>query len=421
MAKGALIERLGCSAAEAADQLTALASEAGTPVAEIAAAIIGHAPATPPTPTGDGTLRSQLTGAAMDLAADGGEMAAAILDHALVPLGASAVAMWLIRADGGLDLLGEAGLGPAEASRWRRIPSPMDCPAQRVAHGGPDLWWPAGPPGPVPAQRAERSPGAAVPPPIGRWPDGARAVAALHDRGRGPAGVMEVCWPQPRAGFPDTLRQQLGDLAQACADLLSTRAANGDFAMVRSRPALRGLLDSLLESMIIASAVRDGEGQISDFRIDYAGGYVRHTAGRNASELTGRTLLEVYPTAAAVGGVLERAVRTLTTGQAQHVPGPVMTAPAGEVTGAIADIRIARFFDGVVLTLAAGRSGRPVRRGCSRSSGSAGSAPGRRTWSPGRRTGPSPRSRSSACPSAAGPPYPSPTCTATSSPRTSRR
>ena len=51
MAKGALMERLGCSAAEAASQLTALAAEAGTPVAEIAAAIIGHDPV-PPAPPG---------------------------------------------------------------------------------------------------------------------------------------------------------------------------------------------------------------------------------------------------------------------------------------------------------------------------------------------------------------------------------
>ena len=42
MAKGALIERLGCTAAEAASQLTALADEAGYPVAEIAAAIISE-------------------------------------------------------------------------------------------------------------------------------------------------------------------------------------------------------------------------------------------------------------------------------------------------------------------------------------------------------------------------------------------
>ena len=50
MAKGALMERLGCSATDAASQLTALAAESGTPVAEIAAAIIGHDPV--PCPAG---------------------------------------------------------------------------------------------------------------------------------------------------------------------------------------------------------------------------------------------------------------------------------------------------------------------------------------------------------------------------------
>ncbi len=366
MAKGALIERLGCSAAEAARQLTALASEAGGPVAEIAAAIIGRAPAPVPAPalvpvldpavapalappgdaTTTGALRHQLAGAAMDLAADGGEIAAAVLDHALAPLGAAAVALWVIRADGALDLFGEAGLGPAEASRWRRIPPQMDCPAQRVARDGPDLWWAAGPPDP--GSRPGTRPH--TPPLIGRWPGGAHAVAALRDRGSVLLGVMEVCWPQPRAAFPDTLRQQVADLAEACAELLSARAARGDLAMVRSRPALRGLLESLLESVMIAAALRDGEGRISDFRIDYAGENFRDPAGRNANDLTGRTLLEAYPTAATVGGVLEHAIRVLSTGQAQHVPGPVVTAPAGEATGAIADIRIARFFDGVVLT-----------------------------------------------------------------------
>ena len=364
MAKGALIERLGCSAAEAARQLTALASEAGGPVAEIAAAILGRAPAPalipvpdpalapalvpPGDATSTGALRHQLAGAAMDLATDGGEIAAAVLDHALAPLGAAAVALWVIRADGALDLFGEAGLGPAEASRWRRIPPQMDCPAQHVAHNGPDLWWAAGPPDP--GTRPGISPGTRTPPLIGRWPGGAHAVAALRNRGSVLLGVMEVCWPQPRAAFPDTLLQQVADLAEACAELLSAQAARGDLTMVRSRPALRGLLESLLESVMIAAAVRDGEGRISDFRIDYAGENFRDPAGRNANELTGRTLLEAYPTAATVGGVLEHAVRVLTTGQAQHVPGPVVTAPAGEVTGAIADIRIALFFDGVVLT-----------------------------------------------------------------------
>jgi serine phosphatase RsbU (regulator of sigma subunit) len=344
MARGALIERLGCTPAEAASQLTALAREAGSPVAEIAAAIISAEPAgggdrdpalATPLPAA-AVLRNQLAGAAGALAGDGGEFAAAVLEQALAPLGAAAVALWLIGADGGLGLLGEAGLGPAEASRWRRIPPQMDCLEQRVAGGAPDLWLPAGP-------DAEGLPL------IGHWADGARTVIALHDHGSALLGVMEVCWPGPRPEFPDALRQQAGDLARACAQLLSTRVAQGELALARSRPALRGLLDGLLETVLVASAVRDGTGAVTDFRIDHAGGG-QDPGGRSAASLAGRTLVEAYPMAAAAGGVLDGAVRALATGQAQYLPGPVTAAPAGEVTGAVADVRIARFFDGVVIT-----------------------------------------------------------------------
>ena len=409
MAKGALMERLGCSAAEAASQLTALAAEAGTPVAEIAAAIIGHdpvppappgppgargargargadrargssgvdgvsgadevvpapdessvppvppvpavspvppgpagtpGPAGPPGPAGRRPARNRLAGAAAELAADGSEIAAAVLDQALAPLGATGVALWLIDADGGLDLLGEAGLGPAEASRWQRIPPQMDCPAQRVAHDGPDLWWPG----------ADGVPGRYTGPLAGRWPGGARAVLALRDRASMALGVMEVCWPLARDGFPDALRHQVSDLAQACGDLLTTRIEHGGLAMMRSRPALTGLLDGLLETVLIASALRDGDGNITDFRIDHAGETFQDPAGRTAADITGHTLLETYPTAATAGGLLEHAVRVLTAEHAQHVPGPILSAPAGEVAGAVADVRIARFFDGIVLT-----------------------------------------------------------------------
>jgi serine phosphatase RsbU (regulator of sigma subunit) len=335
MAKGALVERLGCSPAEAASQVAALAAESGIPVAEIAAAIIGQDPLPPPE---TGLLRNQLAEAAVELADDGGELAAAVLDHALAPLGAAAVALWLISADGALELLGEAGLGPAGTSRWRHIPPQMDCPAQRVAHGGPDLWWPSG-----------RPDGDTAPLP-GRWPGGARTVAALRDRGASLLGVMEICWPEPRADFPDSIRQQVTALAQACAQVLNTRLGPGDLPPAYSRPAVTALLSGVLESVITASAVRDGAGNVADFRIEQVSDTFRDPAGRSAAELTGRTLLEVYPMAATDGGLLESAVQALTTGQAQHMSGPVVTSPAGEVTGSVADIRIARYFDGVVIT-----------------------------------------------------------------------
>jgi serine phosphatase RsbU (regulator of sigma subunit)/PAS domain-containing protein len=354
MAKGVLIERLGCTPAEATTQLAALAREAGTPVAEIAAAIIGRdaaraagldepyepgaaGSAAPPPAAPVSKLGNRLAEVATELAADGGEFAAAVLDQALAPLGAAAVALWLIGADGSLRLLGEAGLGPAEASRWQRIPPQMDCLEQQVAGGAPDLWLTAGS-------------GQDAPPLPGHWPSAARAVIALHDRASALLGVMEVCWPRPRAEFPNALRQQAADLAGACAQLLSDRVARGELAPARSRPALRGLLDGLLDTMLVASAVRDPSGTVTDFRIDHVSDDFGDSAGRRAIDVTGRTLVEAYPMTAMPGGVLDLAARALATGQAQFLPGPLTTAPAGEMTGAITDVRIARFFDGVVIT-----------------------------------------------------------------------
>jgi serine phosphatase RsbU (regulator of sigma subunit) len=165
---------------------------------------------------------------------------------------------------------------------------------------------------------------------------------------------MEICWPEPRADFPGSVREQVAALTQACAHVLSTRPGPGETAPASSRPAVAALLSGVLESVIIASAVRDATGDVADFRIDHVSETFRDPAGRNAAELTGRTLLEAYPTAATDGGVLDRAVRALTTGQPQHVPGPVASAPSGDVAGAVAgavaDIRIARYFDGVVIT-----------------------------------------------------------------------
>jgi len=345
MAAGVLIERLGCSPAEAARQLAALAREANTPVTEIAAAIISPDASSEPDRVADGPApeplppaavrQNQLASAAAALAADGPEFAAAVLNQALVPLGAAAVALWLIGADGSLGLLGEAGLGPAEAGRWRWIPPQMDCLEQRVAAGQPDLWRPG------PRAGGPQLPATPPGPGSGRWPDGARTIIALHDQASALLGVMEICWPGPRERFPDPLRQQVRDLARACSQLLSARVARGELTLVRSRPALHGLLSGLLETVLVASPVRDAVGAVTDFRIDYA--------DSGGTSPAGRTLVEAYPAAAAAGGVLDRAVEALTSGQPQFLPGPVGGRAAEVMTGAIADVRIARFFDGVVI------------------------------------------------------------------------
>jgi len=120
LARGVLMERLGCSAAEARAQLAALSQGSRTSVTELAAQITGQLPpeaaaaAGAPAPDAAGPIPANgtgppgpagtaLAGAAMELADDGDQLAAAVLEEALVPAGAAAVALWLTEPDAGSD------------------------------------------------------------------------------------------------------------------------------------------------------------------------------------------------------------------------------------------------------------------------------------------------------------------------------
>ena len=136
--------------------------------------------------------------AAAELAADGAELASTVAGQ--VPVGAAAVVLWLLEADGALALLGAAGLSSGEAGRWRHIPPQLDCPPQRVARGAADLWWSAGRPETDSA-------------PVTGTPGGARVVLALRERNGELIGVMEASWPEPVAAFTTEIRQRLSSLA----------------------------------------------------------------------------------------------------------------------------------------------------------------------------------------------------------------
>ena len=191
LARGMLMERLGCSPAQAQVQLGHLSAESNTSVAELAAQITGQLTAPAPLATGEsaspppGAQRIARAGAAMETARDGDSLATAVLDEALAPAGAVALALWLTEPDGGLELAGQAGFRAQDASRWRRIHPDMDTPAQRAAGQGVPTWWPAG----RPAASTGRTPL------IGDWPQGARAVLPLPGTGS-VLGAMEVCWPR---------------------------------------------------------------------------------------------------------------------------------------------------------------------------------------------------------------------------------
>ena len=348
MARGALMERLGLSSAEAAGQLAELSAATGIPLAEMAAAVLAE-PASGTRPEGDARSEPKpaplLTEAAAELAADGAELAGTLAAQILDPLGADAVVLWLLEADGALALLGEHGLSRGEASRWRHIPPQLDCPAQRVAHGAADLWWNAG------RQETDRAP-------VIGAPDGARVVLALRERSGELLGVMEASWPGPRPAFTAEVRQHLSSLAAGCARVIAARLAHGDLAAAQPKEAVYTLLDGLAESVLVVRAIRDEGGQLTDFSIEHVSPAFRDPAGRTGIDLTRLTLLEAYPASVTGSGLFARARQVLADGVAQHVPGPLRESlasglPASETESgetALADLRVAGFFDGVIFT-----------------------------------------------------------------------
>jgi serine phosphatase RsbU (regulator of sigma subunit)/PAS domain-containing protein len=353
MARGALMERLGLSSSEAAAQLAELSAATAIPLADMAAAVLaepvsGAVPANQPGTSPGITARSAplLAEAAAELSADGTELAGTLAAQIIDPLGAAAVVVWLLGVDGTLVLLGEQGLSRGEAGHWRHVPPQLDCPAQRVAHGAADLWWSEGRPDSDPA-------------PAAGDPDGARAVLALRERSGELLGVMEVSWPGSMA-FTAKVRQHLYSLAAGCARVIAARLAHGDLVAAHPKGAVYTLLDELAESVLVVRAIRDVDGELADFSIEHVSPAFRDPAGRadTDTDLTRVSLLEAYPASVTGSGLFARARQVLAGGVSQYVPGPLRESlasglPVNEAESAdpaLADLRVARFFDGVIFT-----------------------------------------------------------------------
>jgi PAS domain-containing protein len=349
LARGMLMEQLGCAPAEAQRQLARLARESGISTTELAGQITRQEPpGQAPEPEAH---QVSLAGAGVDTAASGSAVASALLSEALAPLGATAVAIWTTEPDGGMTLIGEAGFGNHEASRWRRLHPDLRSLPQQVARDGLETWWPAGPP--VDDDR----------PLPGRWHDGAWAGLPLHDAGA-TLGAMAICWPEPVGEFTTPVRRQLVAVADVTAQALGIRLSQGELAAGTEAAGILALLDSLLDGCMFARAVRDPGGLVTDFRIDHVSDGFRDPVGRSAADLNGSHLLELYPGAVSAGGLFDRCLAVLATGEPQQLSGELITtqaSPVDPVQRAAADaapadaapadatIRIARLYDGVAI------------------------------------------------------------------------
>jgi hypothetical protein len=298
------MERLRCSASDAMAQLRTLADATSVSLPDLAATLTATTLSSDRSPDGSiarsgslervnhviessipapaaGAETGAAAGARTALGADGDDVAS-LLGTELKPFGVASVGIWLLRPGGVLELLGQHG--QATVTAWRVIPPQLDCLAQRVVHGAPDIWWGSGPPD------AEVVP--LTGPPEARH--AGRAVLALRDRGTGLIGVLELRWPGAFRLEEDD-KQQITSLAAGGARVLATRLALGNLRAAAPVDPLFDLLDEIAGSVLAVSAVRDADGRVTDFAIDHVSAGYLDPAGRPAPEIKGLTLLEAYP------------------------------------------------------------------------------------------------------------------------------
>ncbi|WP_435847782.1 SpoIIE family protein phosphatase [Streptomyces fumanus] len=358
LAKGILVERLGCGPAQAARQLAELSEQARMTPLEFAVDVINQAARDRMSEVTDAFLAATAAAeseeqaaesAAVRLrAAESGALAAddtqavadALLEQALRPLGAVAVAIWSAGSDGSLALAGSAGFSPAEALRWRYVPPDVATVARRGLTERDGQWI---------TSLAETGL-----PTLGRqrYPEGGRVALPAGTGGR-VHGVLEIAWPDPLQRQPPQVVRQVEALAELCAHTLetSTRALGGAGPRVLPDAAeLMDLADGLHDPALVLVPHLDADGNLVDFRIQHVNDRFLDPAGRPRAVVGGALLLQAYPMAAGESELFQRVERVYATGEPFRARRMNLTALVDQVPlSAVADISISRHGNAVLL------------------------------------------------------------------------
>ncbi|GAA2985977.1 SpoIIE family protein phosphatase [Streptomyces fulvorobeus] len=360
LAKGILVERLQCGPAQATRQLAELADQAGVTQLELAAEIINESARDQVAhiagnfverTIGDGAregetapslaVRLRTAESAALAARDTQAVAESLLEHALAPLGATAVAVWSAGSDASLTLCGHAGFSAEEAGRWRYVPPGVATVARQA----------------LSERRTVRlsSLAEAGVPSIGhtQTPNGGR-VALLAGTGGRIHGVLEICWPQPLTPHSPAIVHQIEALAELCAHTLESLPAAGVHLPAARELAdvseLADLADGLYDPALVLTPHLDGEGDLSDFRIRHVNSGFVDPAGRPRGAVSGALLLEAYPMAVGDSELFEKVERVYATGEPFRAQRMTLTALVDQVPLAtVADLSITRHGAGVLL------------------------------------------------------------------------
>ncbi|WP_432019833.1 SpoIIE family protein phosphatase [Streptomyces sp. 1222.5] len=310
-AKGVLMAVIGCGPSAAHEELLKRAKDGNRTLLEQCWLTLGElqpaeerdsgpAPASPtgrPGPAGTWEMAPAGTADMADLLGHIGralirvgsprELAECLLDQLASEVRADAVMLYARLPEGGLELIGHAGIDGTLAAQWRQVPPLTGITAFEALQSGEPRW--------LEDFSTDRTRHLLIGDPPERWRTRAWLPVPAGDTASVALGVLRRC-PGP---FESRERELLRAVARLCAGRLRA------FDASRERPEENGLartvqevFDALPGAAILLAPLRAPSGKVEDYRIEAATAEAVDVFGRTGRDMVGARILESYPSVA---------------------------------------------------------------------------------------------------------------------------
>ncbi|MFI9252147.1 SpoIIE family protein phosphatase [Streptomyces sp. NPDC053069] len=301
-AKGVLMAVTGCTAQAAHEDLLQRAADGNRTLLEQCWLTLGALP--PPkeqplaprpaagtwqvAPTGTVELAKILGHIGRDLVRVGTphELAQCLLDHVAPETDADAVMLYERLPEGGLELIGHAGIDATLATQWRYVPPVTGVVPLDALRSGEPQWLEdlvaAGDRLLLLGESPERWPSRAwLPVPVG---DSAGVALGVLRRRGGP--------------FVPRERELLRAVARLCAGRLRAFDSSQERVGDGVTQTVQAVFDALPGAAILLTPLRAATGEVEDYRIEAATPEAVDVFGRTGRQMLGRHVLESYPSVA---------------------------------------------------------------------------------------------------------------------------
>ncbi|MEU4212465.1 SpoIIE family protein phosphatase [Streptomyces sp. NPDC026206] len=277
-------------------------------------------------------------GEALTAAATRQELARCLLEHLCGAADIDAVMIYSSPPAGGLELVGQAGVGATVAAQWRHVPPVSGIAALEAIRTGEALW--------LEDFEGDKERYLLIGDPPERWPSRAWIPVVTGGVVTTAIGVFRTV----DAPFAPGVRELLQAVAPLCAGRLCAFDLPRERAADRTAEMTQAVFDVLPGPVVLLTPLRTPAGEVEDYRVDAAAPESVDVAGRRGRQLVGLRILECYPTLAGTP-LWQGYLDVLTTGEPyEGEPFAYEEVVAGVPRTSTFSVRAAKLGDALVVS-----------------------------------------------------------------------